>query len=71
MELVIDANILMSALISNQGRTFDLIFDERLRLFSPEFLFEEIKKHKKGNNSKIWNINKRVRFPILNFIIKV
>jgi len=46
MELVIDANILMSALISNQGRTFDLIFDERLRLFSPEFLFEEIKKHK-------------------------
>ena len=37
MELIIDANILMSALISSQGRTFDLMFDERLKLFAPEF----------------------------------
>jgi len=46
MELVIDANILMSALIASNGVTFDLIFDEKLRLFSPEFLFKEIEKHK-------------------------
>ncbi len=46
MDLIIDANILMSALISNYGKNFDLIFNERLSLFAPEFLFEEIKKHK-------------------------
>jgi len=46
MELIIDANILMSALISSQGKTFDLIFNEGLRLYAPEFLFEEIKKYK-------------------------
>jgi len=46
MELIIDANILMSALISSQGRTFDLMFDERLKLFAPEFLFEEIRKYR-------------------------
>jgi len=46
MELIIDANILMSALIAPQGKTFDLIYNNRIRLFAPEFLLEEVKKHK-------------------------
>ena len=46
MEMVIDANILISALISAAGKTYDLIFNERIKLFSPEFLLEEFEKHK-------------------------
>lgn len=46
MDLVIDANILMSALIASGGGTYDLIFNERIKLFAPEFLIEELNKHK-------------------------
>lgn len=46
MELIIDANILMSALIAIKGITFNLIFDDNLKLFAPEYLLEEIEKHK-------------------------
>lgn len=46
MDLVIDANIIISALLSTEGKTFDLIFNDKLRLFAPKFLLEEIKKHK-------------------------
>ena len=47
MELVIDANIVISALISKEGKTRELIFLKEFTLFAPEFLFEEIKKYKK------------------------
>lgn len=46
MELIIDADILMSALISTNGRTFDLIFNDRVRLYAPEFLLEEVEEHR-------------------------
>ncbi len=46
MELVIDANIIMSALITTYGKTFDLIFNDKIKLFAPEYLLEEIKKYK-------------------------
>ncbi|HLD10584.1 MAG TPA: PIN domain-containing protein [Candidatus Nanoarchaeia archaeon] len=46
MDLIIDANILFSALISSEGRTFDFIFNDRFRLYAPEFLLEEIKNHR-------------------------
>ena len=45
MELVIDANILMSALIAAEGKTYDLIFNDRIRLFAPDFLMEECEKY--------------------------
>jgi predicted nucleic acid-binding protein len=45
MELVVDANILMSALIASDGKTRELIFSPRFELFAPEFLFEEIEAH--------------------------
>jgi len=47
MELIIDANILMSALISIKGITFDLIFNDKIRLFAPEYILEEFEKHEK------------------------
>lgn len=45
MDLILDANILMSALIATEGKTYDLIFNERIKLFAPEFLLEEIRKY--------------------------
>ena len=47
MELIVDANILMSALISTEGKTYDRIFNGTIKLFSPEFLLEEVEEHKK------------------------
>lgn len=56
MKLVIDANILISILIRNQG-TRALFFSNSFTLFAPEFLLEEIHKHEaeimtKANISK-------------------
>jgi len=46
MELIIDANIFMSALIATQGKTYDLIYNDRNKLFAPEFLMDEFEKYK-------------------------
>ena len=45
MDLVIDANVLFSVLIK-RGKTEEIIFETDLRLFSPEFIFEEFNKYK-------------------------
>jgi len=46
MDLIIDANIVISALISEQGKTRDLIFLTDFSLYAPEYLLEEIEKYK-------------------------
>jgi len=46
MDLIIDANIFMSALISTSGKTFELIFNDKIRLFAPELLMEEIERYR-------------------------
>jgi predicted nucleic acid-binding protein len=45
MLLVVDANVLISALIA-AGKTADLLFCEQLQFIAPEFLFLEIEDHK-------------------------
>ncbi|MFZ2071311.1 MAG: PIN domain-containing protein [Halobacteriota archaeon] len=45
MLLVVDANVLFSAIIA-RGKTCDLIFCEWLQLIVPEFLFMELEEHK-------------------------
>ena len=45
MELVVDSNVLFSALIK-EGMTAELFLDENLHLFAPEFLLDEFLKHK-------------------------
>jgi predicted nucleic acid-binding protein len=47
MELIIDANVLISALVMTRGFTYDLIFREDIKLFAPEYLLEEFQEHKK------------------------
>lgn len=44
MELVIDANILISALLK-EGTTRELLFNDELILYTPEFIVEEFFKH--------------------------
>jgi predicted nucleic acid-binding protein len=46
MNLVIDANILLAALINPCGTTHKIIFDDSISLFAPEFLFEEFLTYK-------------------------
>jgi predicted nucleic acid-binding protein len=44
MDLVVDANILFAGMIKD-NLTAELLFNERLHLFAPEFLFMEFKKY--------------------------
>jgi len=41
MNLIVDANILFSALIK-EGLTAELLISDKLQLFAPEFLFTEV-----------------------------
>lgn len=45
MDLVLDANILIAALIK-KGITADLIVDEKIHLFAPEFIMDEFQKYR-------------------------
>ena len=44
MKLIVDANILFSALIKD-GLTAELLISDKLQLFAPEFLFTEYTKY--------------------------
>lgn len=45
MELVVDANVLFSALIARDGKTRELLMTSGLSLFMPEFVLDEFNKH--------------------------
>ena len=45
MDLVIDANVLFSALIKG-GFSYHLLFSGKFHLFTPEYIFTELEKHK-------------------------
>lgn len=45
MDLVIDANVLFSALIKDSF-AYNLFFNEKFHLFTPEYIFTELEKHK-------------------------
>lgn len=45
MNIVVDANIIFSSLIK-EGKTQEIMINLSLSLYAPEFLFEEIEKHK-------------------------
>ncbi len=45
MELVVDANIIVSSLVATKGKTAETIFEEGMVLFAPEFLWGEVEKH--------------------------
>jgi len=47
LELIIDSNIIISAIISSQGKTREILFSDKFLFFAPEFLLSEIEKHEK------------------------
>ena len=47
MDVVVDANVVIAALISPTGHTADLFFSPLLGVFAPELLLEEVEEHKK------------------------
>jgi predicted nucleic acid-binding protein len=63
MDLVIDANVLFSALIKN-STTSEILFNDRCMLFSPEFIIEEFMKYEK----LILKKTKRSREEFIMFI---
>ncbi len=44
LELVLDANVLFSALLA-KGLTRNLVFNTQLKLYSPEYLLSELNEH--------------------------
>ncbi len=45
MDLVIDANVLFSALIKDSF-AYNLLFSDVFHIFTPEYIFTELEKHK-------------------------
>lgn len=45
MDLVADANILFAVLIKDKF-SYQFLFNEKFRLFTPEYIFTELEKHK-------------------------
>ncbi len=69
MDLVVDANILFAALIS-KGATVELMLDQNMHLFAPEFIMEEFSKYQ----TEILDKTKRTPeefFPILESLKQV
>ncbi len=45
MDVVVDANVIFAILIKDSF-SYHLLFSEKWRLFTPEFIFTEFEKHK-------------------------
>lgn len=52
MDVVVDANVVITALISPKGHTADAFFSPMLNVFAPPFLLEEIEEHKEELQKK-------------------
>lgn len=74
MKLVIDSNIIFSALLSPGGKTAELIFVKEIELWSTRTLEEELLKYKsellkKSNLSEIdFELLKELLFDKINFV---
>lgn len=69
MELVVDANVLFSALIK-QDITAEILLDLSLNIYSPEFILEEFEKHKQEILSKTKRTEEEFR-GILDILKKI
>ncbi len=68
MDFVVDANVLISVLIAPAGKTCELFFSDKLRLYAPEYLFEELKKHEEEilDKSKLSRVDLEVALTLLS-----
>lgn len=67
MKVVIDANIIFSALLSINSQYRDLLFNEAYEFYSPNYVFLEILKHKE----KILQCTKESEEEVYGFIGKI
>src|SRR4030042_3567471 len=67
MKVVIDANIIFSALLSKNSQYRDLLFYEAYEFYSPNYVFLEIFKHKE----KILQYTKETEEEVYGFIGKI
>ena len=67
MKVIIDANIVFSALLSKNSKYRDVLFDERYSFYSPNFVFLEIFKHKE----KILRCTKESEESVYGFFGKI
>ena len=72
MKLVVDANILFSALIK-KGKTSELLLDLSLELFTPEYVLIEFENHRQEILDKTKRTHEEFNeiFEILKEIIKI
>ncbi len=63
MDLVVDANVLIAALIK-EGTSYTLLFEERFHLYTAEYIFTEIEEHKE----EILNKTKRTEEEVLKLL---
>jgi putative PIN family toxin of toxin-antitoxin system len=64
VKVVIDANIIFSALLSKNSQYRDLLLDEKYEFYSPNYVFLEIFKHKE----KILKCTKESEEEVYGFI---
>jgi predicted nucleic acid-binding protein len=67
MKVVVDANIVFSALLSKNSQYRDLLFDGQYDFYSPNFVFLEIFKHKE----KILKCTKESEEEVYGFLGKI
>ena len=72
MILIVDANVLFSALIK-RGITYKIIFSDKLKLITPDFVIEEYTEHKKEilNKSGLNEKGLELLFEILKGQIEI
>ena len=46
MDLVVDANVIFAALIKEDSFAYTLLFSDAFHIFTPEYIFTELEKHK-------------------------
>ena len=69
MNLIVDANIIFSSLIKD-GKTIELLSHFSLNLYSPEFVLQEIEKHKTEILKKTKKTEKEFN-DVFSFIKKI
>lgn len=71
MLLVVDSNVVLSALIS--GKLTNIIFSPKVKLVAPELLFTEIRKHKEEilTKSSLTKIEFEILFTLLEKKIRI
>ena len=67
MKLVVDTNVVFSALVKN-SRTREMLFYPALKLYAPEYLFEELEEHRKEIEEKAGITDDE--FDVFVFVLK-